>query len=431
MKSMEDNKIGKENSEHVSSLEKQAEVPIEKLEKELALEAQNFVTAEVQFEEKLANSYSIEEINETKNEIDYSSKINEINSEFAAAIATASPGASPASTATGEAVPFWKQKVELQKKELQETGEIAYDFIREHCKALGIEVGSLSKDVIDWDIANGGAKAHYSYIYNHIMTKSSSLHVLIHEELHYAASAKNSEAGKNAAQQGVTLEKRISKSGFVSTWGESEASSHSNFRSLNEAVTEKMAREILGKNKDRFEEEYKKKFPESVDQKKKFLKKYYDNQKSEWDAGSKDMYEWVAEPGETYEQFYDSKIKEFDKNFEAEQSKIPFNPEVLVDVEKVYQNEINIFDSMLEKLARHRATEENISLEEAQTKEWSELQQAYLKGTTIALRRIDSVIGTGTLREFDEIDYKKVRANTMTRDEYQKKVDDFLVKLNS
>ncbi len=92
---------------------------------------------------------------------------------------------------------------------------------------------------------------------------------------------------------------------------------------MNEAVTEKMAREILGKNKDRFEEEYKKKFPESVDQKKKFLKKYYDNQKSEWDAGSKDMYEWVAEPGETYEQFYDSKIKEFDKNFEAEQSAFP------------------------------------------------------------------------------------------------------------
>ncbi len=428
---METNKneqqAGQEQNKEIAS----KEVSLDTLEKDLSSVSQDFLHAESKFEEKLATSYSTGEIAEAKSEIGYDTSINEINSEFNEATGTA--GGAPEQAAMPEAVPMWKQRKELEKQELQEVGEIAYDFIREHCKALGVDVGAFSKDAIDWDEVNGNSKAHYSYKFNHIMTKSSSLHVLIHEEMHYAASAKNSEAGKIAAEEGTAPEKRWSKTGFVSTWGKSEENAYSNFRSLNEAVTEKMAREILGKNKDRFEEEYKKRNFKSIEQKKKFAQDYYDQQKAEWDANSKDMYalyEW-ANDGETYEDFYNSKLADFEKSFENTNDKIPFNPDVLKDVEKVYENEINIFDAMLDKLARHRATTEQISESEAYTKEWTELQQAYLQGNTMALRRIDQVLGPGTLREFNEIDLKLAKTNDTAYEEYHKKIDALMAKLKS
>lgn len=59
------------------------------------------------------------------------------------------------------------------------------------------------------------------------------------------------------------------------------------------------------------------------------------------------------------------------------------------------------------------------------------MQRAYLKGETIYLRRIEKIVGPNLLREFNDIDIRKVNNEEETRDDYQKKINDLIKRINS
>jgi hypothetical protein len=94
--------------------------------------------------------------------------------------------------------------------------------------------------------------------------------------------------------------------------------------------------------------------------------------------------------------------KEIETRYKKEQS-VPFNLSYIAESQKAYLPEIGVLEAILFTLAKKRSKENTISLEDAYGIEWKDLQRAYFEGNTLFLRRIDTILGEGTLRAFDSI----------------------------
>lgn len=332
------------------------------------------------------------------------------------------------------------KRASLELRQLREVNHIANDFMREYLEPLKINIPKINDKNINWNDIWGGPLASHSYENNSVrFSKFSkiegaySLHVIIHEQLHYLASAKNSDMGKKALEGSTAPVERISKTGFNSNW--EEDNKRSNLRALNEAVTEKMAYEIYNASKKKLIEEYENKYGHTILLKQELDKEQMESELTKWKDEAPVAYEWEYEYSmntdkETFENFYTKKEKSIKEKYEAIRER-DLDKVFTEDIESGYKQERQILDRLLIKLAEARSKENNIDLKEAHKKEWEDLQKAYLSGNTFYLRKIDKIVGEGTLRRFNDIDRKKIQSGEETQEQFNDKVKTFLSTLEN
>jgi hypothetical protein len=117
---------------------------------------------------------------------------------------------------------------------------------------------------------------------------------------------------------------------------------------------------------------------------------------------SKNIQDLVIDPDQSLEEYQKEWEKEIETRYKKEQS-VPFNLSYIAESQKAYLPEIGVLEAILFTLAKKRSKENTISLEDAYGIEWKDLQRAYFEGNTLFLRRIDTILGEGTLRAFDSI----------------------------
>ena len=200
-------------------------------------------------------------------------------------------------------------------------------------------------------------------------------HALVHELLHANSSLYRQENYKKI--EGYIRENKKSvKSGFhiahYKNGKENEATSV-NFTRLNEAVTEKIARDIVKINK-----------PGIVDLNKKEIENILlEKQNFELENTQQPI---ASEEVSIFDIPYDiDKLNELSGEIESES----------------YQGEIDALDLIMEGIALSNV--ENFSdLEKYKSDFWIDLQKAYFTGNTMFLRNIEKVYGEGSLRRIDE-----------------------------
>ncbi|MFA6514301.1 MAG: hypothetical protein WCT50_03385 [Patescibacteria group bacterium] len=326
-----------------------------------------------------------------------------------------------------------QEKEILKYRELKVLAAVSYKKIKDHAASLGVEISGLPEEKISYtgDYLNSGV---YNTDSDDIKVKSNSAKVIIHEELHFAGAVDNREGRKHMG------ENRLSKSGFGSVWKakEGEAKNRDLLRSLNEAVTEKMAGEIFNNNKESIISDVIKADPEIAKLNDELVEKEKALALANLERYLPDKYKTFQE--NVFIQKFEMEKLSFEELAAEEKQKIEskFNSEMfdvrnqeMLREKNGYNNEIRVLDAILEKLSQARTGQENISLDEARNKEWQDMQRAYLRGETIYLRRIEKIVGPNVLREFSAIDLKKVKREEETAESYQKKINDLIGRINN
>lgn len=384
-------------------------------------------------EEMEAATTEINRLDDQKNRLLVSSE-SALQGERATATAVESPWANIDQSDLKLRESLRQEKESLRLRELKTLAAVAYTKIKDHADSLGLEIGSAPEDRISFKNKGSRSLGIYSTDSDDIKVESNSAKVIIHEELHFAGAVDNRSAKKNLGDN------RISKTGFKSVWKSREAEEPDKdlLRSLNEAVTEKMAREIFQKNKEAIIADVIKADPEIAQLNDKLAEQEKSLALSDVERYLPDKYKAYQE--NVFIQEYAMDSQSFEELSAEEQQKIESkfkaelfesrSQEMLKDTES-YSSEITVLDAMLDRLSQARAGQENIGLDAARTEEWKDMQRAYLKGETIYLRRIEKIVGPNFLREFNDIDIRKVNNEEETREEYQQKISNLINRINS
>ncbi len=284
---------------------------------------------------------------------------------------------------------------EIEQWQLEDTASVTHEYIQNHAKELGVSLSFFPPR----GAAVGetyGNRAVYSPDENKILfSKDSEIHPphIIHEQLHYSSSVKNYRRPFGSIRGGSPQidpqafgDKRDYKTGFNSYWNKPEDESSHNFFALNEAVTEKMAREIYQNNRAKIKNDIQTRFPERSSQKS----------------------ELATRMGRELPK------NRMDRGLETEP-------------EKVYEKEIEILDAILEAVARKRVANDNAEFNEALSEEWQNLQRAYFDGNVLYLRRFEKMIGPNLLRKLNDIDpIAEYRDNPEETEKYQEQTRSIL-----
>lgn len=337
---------------------------------------------------------------------------------------------------------------ELEKKEeknkleeLKTVASLANKYIKEYTEKIGVKSFEFSSENIDW-LSFDKDFERFSGFYSDTdkkikITKRESvplLEVVIHELVHFQTSIKNEENLGN-------IPSRISKVGFNSNWvfqKENSKEEKDIFRGLNEAITDKLAKEINMQKKDSLIMDIQSINPNLVKENKDNIEKIKDIRLEKIDfmdkAGEKNWLEYSK--NDVYN------LQDYEMNGGFEGLKKYYKDFILKDFEEKenfgigqryvsgdrktgYEEEIRALDIILDKLAYNSSQEKKISLEEARETEWKDLQKAFFEGNTLYLKKIDRVVGKGTLREFNKIN----RRNISNKGDIKNKVDDLINKI--
>jgi hypothetical protein len=302
----------------------------------------------------------------------------------------------------------WRDTYELEQ--LLELGALAEDFIREYAQSLGVD-SPLTKRPIDvkWGADSEEALGTYDYTTNRTGIENTypgrNFAVLLHEGLHHVASFKNSHAGESAQEKNIEPKRRVTKTGFASYWkteAKEKTTFTGNLKNLNEAVTEKIAQELFTKTKDSLASIYATRYRNTLNRRNTFLEKTKQHVLRESPRLSAKIHSLIIDPDQSLEEYQKEWEKEIETRYKKEQS-VPFNLSYIAESQKAYLPEIGVLEAILFTLAKKRSKENTISLEDAYGIEWKDLQRAYFEGNTLFLRRIDTILGEGTLRAFDSI----------------------------
>lgn len=320
------------------------------------------------------------------------------------------------------------EKKELELQELKALAGVCYRKIGERASRLGLEVSGRPDEAISFKPEDDFSLGVYSTESDAIKVNRNSAKVIIHEELHFSGAVDKRSGRQNLG------EKRLSKTGFHSLWAanETEGEKRDNLRSLNEAVTEKMAQEI-------FEENQKDIIPELMAVAPDLAERHDQvaEQEKQWRLANSEK---NLKSDYAYSQEYDmdSQGLSLDEFASAEKDRIGRSCEALrfasqaqeiVQEKKSYVKEVEILEAILDRLGQARAGEDGLPFAEARQKEWDDMQRAYLKGETIYLRKLEKIIGPGILRQFNEIDVREAKVGEEEAEEYQKKVDGLIEKI--
>ncbi len=327
-----------------------------------------------------------------------------------------------------------QEKESLKLRELKTLAAVAYSKIRDHAASLGVEISGAPEDIITFKGRDSKNLGVYSTDSDDIKVESNSAKVIIHEELHFVGAVDNRSGEKNLGNN------RISKTGFKSVWKSPEAEGKDKdlLRSLNEAVTEKMAREIFKQNKESIIDDVIKADPDIAQLNDKLAEQEKTLALADTERYLPDKYRAYTE--NVFIQEYDMERQSFEDLAAEEKNKIEskfqadlFNArsQSILKESDSYNSEIRVLDAMLDKLSQVRARQNDISLEVARNEEWRDMQKAYLKGETIYLRRIEKIVGPNFLREFNEVDVRKVKSEEESQEDYQKKINNLIERINA
>lgn len=263
-----------------------------------------------------------------------------------------------------------QEKESLRLRELKTLAAVSYTKIKNHAESLGVEIDSTPEDRISFKDKGSHSLGTYNTDLDDIKVDSNSVKVIIHEELHFAGAVDNRSAKKNLG------ENRISKTGFKSVWKSREAEGPDKdlLRSLNEAVTEKMAREIFQKNKKAIIADVIKADPEIAQLNDKLAEQEKTLALSDVERYLPDKYKAYQEnvfikeyamDSQSFEELNAEEQQKIESKFKAELFESR-SQEMLKETES-YSSEITVLDAMLDRLSQARAGQENISLDTART----------------------------------------------------------------
>ncbi|MFA5211088.1 MAG: hypothetical protein WC414_01115 [Patescibacteria group bacterium] len=343
-----------------------------------------------------------------------------------------------------------QKEKEYSLQELRAVTFLANKYIKEHNEQLGVNSYDFPIENIMWmnndnknkNLFSSQTVGNYNDFEQKIEIKRFAdvprLEIIIHELIHFQSSAKNQ---KNVAD----FSKRISRIGFNSFWlfphREGEGKIKNVLSGLDEAITEKISDEIYQQKKDFLLSDLQKDYSEiekisdEISMQIKNLRLAKINLMNK--VGEKVWLEYVKEDQDVlndYHKFggfegvkkyyYEYTVKDFSEN----KNNFVGNSYLGDKKDKTsYFEEIKVLDFILDKLAQNSLKNKNISFEEVKKEEWQNLQKAFFAGNTLYLKKIESVLGRGFLREFDKIVNEKKENNEA---EYYKKISEFLNKIN-
>lgn len=312
---------------------------------------------------------------------------------------------------------FGKIEKKLKFDELKEVAVIASKYIAEHAKSLGILTADFSPEKIDWMAYSKVLAGRYKDESKTIEVKhKANLYIIIHEIIHYVTSIKNMPNNKL-----ITPENRLLKLGFHSGYGPKikDEAERDILRGFNEAVTDKIAKEIFQEKKYFLVSDINEKYPETAEK----LRKFSEDKKN---FGLESL-KYLEEAGEeayrlneknlyfmgSFEEFIEEEKAMILKNFQENFDYIPGQSYAAEDKGTGYEKEIKMLDVILDKLANNRSKDKSININDARLTEWKNLQKAFFEGNTLYLRRIEKIIGSGTLRKLNKINRKTTDPNKL------------------
>ncbi|MFA6000298.1 MAG: hypothetical protein WC783_04990 [Candidatus Paceibacterota bacterium] len=333
----------------------------------------------------------------------------------------------------------------------QEILTVALKLVQERMESLGVVFHPPDpKKFIFLDTFNIWREGEWTHD-NYVLIRAESegnLGTIVHEAFHFFSS-EFYQHGDEAVEQARLNSRREVRSGFHGVFYKDsgkdiEEGVRVNFRDLNEAITEKMAREVVEQNPDlqtrlrslftgRKEECLAKlaialKAKQSKDE--KDFESYFALLQKGHEERLKEMVDELRLSGmneEDIKDFIDKDSESMKKFLNGVKTQFGLDPDFYQDlaqmmtesIEKAYafearhnsyNDEVEILNVLLEGLAKVRAREENIPIEDARALCWKEMQTAYLTGTVMHLRKIDRVWGRGTLWYLNDQNSENKRA---------------------
>jgi len=284
---------------------------------------------------------------------------------------------------------------EIEKSPAQEKiVNLSAKIIEEYIAKL--DLGDITVDssrILFVDLSDTGALGMHNPIYDLSLISTiaeAHLPVIIHETLHKIST--DPFVQKDNKKQPKT--EMIHRSGFHSVWCKNSSSSettevHGLFSVINEAVTEKISRELADLNKDKWqelEEDFSGKMSKSLERHtEKHNKKLGELQNSK--VGGSEKEEMIQAEMNSFE-----RLKE-EINAMYSFQLMKNNP---------YKDPLSLLEQILEGLAYQELIRiksfKHKEYEAAKEDAWINLQKAYLKNQTVQLRTLEQAFGEGTLR---------------------------------
>lgn len=314
-------------------------------------------------------------------------------------------------------------------------------LVNEHIEKLGIQHQSFdSKRIVFLPqrlVMNAG-EYHDGDFFAVDESSEANLGTIVHELIH-AESAEWRNYDEEKVEKFLEENNKSVKSGFHR---------HSNFKTINEGITEKIAREIINNNPNEYDKlkplfegrmeemikERERKFNEEIlptkikqrdeeiakansefeESKKAILKEIEEIDQDILKATTEREKELLTKIKESYEKNLRKDPLEITKIFdpvknahqvhalkiEGIKDDYNFTPHGMTS----YDFNVEIVSSLVEGIAKHNLkNDKNLNLNDEQGKVWKDLQKAYFAGNTMYLRKIDETFGNGFLRHLDKL----------------------------
>jgi|GEM_PF-6649560 len=291
-----------------------------------------------------------------------------------------------------------------------------------------------------FNLTKGGEWTHDNYVLIQAENEGN-LGTIVHELLHFFSSEFYTH-GEEEVEKSKLSGRREVRTGFHGVFYQNSEEKgnwdfQATFRHLNEAITEKMSREIISQDPNLLStlkplfagrkeiriEQLKKGLELKDSESKNDYEKYIKDLEAIQEASLQESLEQLRSLGISESELKDfeimsrGEIKEFLNSMrELHKPGMDFYQDVLprmldsieigysFEVDRhVYNDEIEILNILLEGMAKVRTKEENISIEEAKKLCWREMQIAYFQNNVMYLRKIDKVWGKGVLRYLNNL----------------------------
>ncbi|MDD4351899.1 MAG: hypothetical protein PHU71_02865 [Candidatus Gracilibacteria bacterium] len=339
---------------------------------------------------------------------------------------------------------------EIEKTEGQKAIiEVVRSAIFAHLKGLSVEGRTIEDHRILFHIRTlfplYNSTIDFTFVYGSLEASATTL---MHELTHSISSEwqyLDHEFVKQIASKDVKNRRDV-KSGFHSYWFSKDDSSKENFQFINEAVTEKITREIIAKVRDRIQdlkplfagrcekalrnfenywETYKKhliditetfdrKAEAAISELEKEFQKDFEELSQSTEVSSEELEDYLdfrrrdLESSKeniisTYQAFKKPILSNGSEGKKTMEVKAIINNYSFDCTSSSYDLELKILNLILDGLAYSQSSCEE-EFQAQRTKIWEDLQKAYLFGTVMWLRKIEKLFGKGILRALNEVD---------------------------
>ncbi len=352
--------------------------------------------------------------------------------------------------------------LKIEKTPLQqEVAQSALSFVQEHLQNLGITGRSFDSRRITYVDYYGNDRGSWNidddWVVLSTAVAEANVHTSEHELLHaFSAEWQYKARGEVESKEAI----RPAKTGFSTVWQKKEHTLEApaykkNFSLLNEAVTEKIAREITAKHEAyiaALPRKYETRFQEHIARAQEYVNQGIAADREQFEKKKAEIIQNMEAEIKRHQAFAEQSLADLDKletearnpeMLETERTHIKEHQDIAVKYARetadilirleeshlevykdimesktlehirnawlkptesgAYEDGIKMLDLLLEGMALQKTKEEKISYEEAHAAVWTEMQKAYFNGKTIWLRTIEKTFGEGAFRSIGEL----------------------------